>query len=70
MTKDILEAVKGGNLGRFLDVSGRRGFKLLTSAIPMFPDKIMQDLKDLKKTSSTFDGIRGQKVMIDLSNIF
>ena len=62
MTKAILEAIKDKNLGRFLDISGRRGFKLSTAAIPMLPVEISAQLMHVKKVSTTFEGEIGQKV--------
>ena len=66
IARDVLEAVKENNLGGFVDSSGKKNFKILVSALPMFPVPIANQLKSLKKISSTFDGKRGQKVNVTL----
>ena len=68
LSRTILEAIKERNLGRYLDVSGRRGFKLSTMALHMFPAEISSKLMHLKKVSTTFDGKRGQKVFFENKN--
>ena len=71
---DVLDAVKTHCLDEVFEFSGRGSYKILVSSFSLFPDSVIGDLKSLRKTSSTFGGIRGQKVLltqpIHLLNIF
>ena len=49
---------------RYIGSSGRKSFKIPVSALNMFPDTVEKHLKSLRKTSSTFDGKIGLKVII------
>jgi hypothetical protein len=63
MASAVLAAIKENGLERFLESSGRKSFKIPVSAFNMFPEIVEKQLKSLRKTSSTFDGKRGQKVI-------
>ena len=63
IARSVLEAIKENGLERFIASSGRKSFKIPVSALDMFPDAVEKQLKCLRKTSSTFDGKIGQKVI-------
>ena len=62
---DVLDAVKTHCLDEVFEFSGRGSYKILVSSFSQFPDSVIGDLKSLRKTSSTFGGIRGTEGIID-----
>ena len=63
-TKDVLEAVQKFNLQRYLEIDrDEKVIKIPVSSFPMFPSKIADSLNSLKKTSTTFGGLLGRKVI-------
>ena len=62
IASDVLESVKKLGLQRFVESSGRKGFKIPVFAFSMFPEPVATSLKSLSKTSSTFNGKVGIKV--------
>ena len=65
----VAVAVKENNLERFLEgagASGRRNFKIPASAFSLFPEPAAAKLKSMRRTSSSFGGVRGKKVSLCL----
>ena len=62
---DVLDAVKTNCLDEVFEYSGRGSYKIQVSSFSQFPDSVAGDLRSLRKTSSTFGGIRGQKVILN-----